>query len=185
MSRRQITLFATLGIALPAFLAASGCSKITKTNADNVTIGMSEKVVTDLLGSPTTNTLTPNAKQAFWTDGSNTITVTFVDGKVVAKAFADGSETSPSGKAVASDAAAVTKPQSNNGGSVSQSVFETVPGNTAEEIERRFQEQGRIQQQLAEKDAEYHRRARENLENQFRRTPQQDREALEKAVREP
>src|SRR5215468_8009733 len=132
MSRRLITLFVTLGLALPAFLATSGCggSKVTKANADTVRTGMSEKEVTSLLGSPTeaaevsvpdvgglmgkppaeNGKLPTKAKQAIWKDGSKAITVTFVDGKVVAKGFADGSEPGPSGKAVATDAAAVTKP---------------------------------------------------------------------------
>jgi hypothetical protein len=168
MSRRLITLFATLGIALPAFLAASGCSsRITKTNADQVTTGMSEKVVTDLLGSPTTHILTPTAMQAFWKDGSNIITVTFVDGKVVAKTFADdGSEASPWGEAAARDAAAVSKPDSSSLGYATSlrpppSILDV--GNDEEEHARRMREQDRWEQELAERQGEYDRQAREAL----------------------
>jgi hypothetical protein len=95
-------------------LVLSGCgSKINKANADKINTGMTEKEVSDILGAPTESSeiamsdlggmlgglpgggslprmpaMPKKAKQSVWKDGSKSIAVTFVDGKVVQKASA-------------------------------------------------------------------------------------------------
>jgi SmpA / OmlA family len=107
-------LFARMPILVVVGLSllVSGCggSKVTEDNADKITIGMTEKEVSNILGSPTETSevempdmgamlggmaggkmpgmpATPKkAKQATWKDGRKAIVVTFLDGKVVQKA---------------------------------------------------------------------------------------------------
>jgi hypothetical protein len=116
MSRRLLALFATLGLMLAPCLALAGCSrgpKVSQANADKITVGMSDKEVNELLGAPSESVVvmvsdigalrkvdskssdevrTPQkARQVIWRDGSKAITVTFYQGMVMAKAFADNS----------------------------------------------------------------------------------------------
>jgi hypothetical protein len=105
ISRASVVVVAVVfGLALP------GCgSKITKENADKIKVGMSEKEVTDLLGSPTESEevelpdlgamfggmpglpageaapvpkMPKKAKKSVWKEGDKTIAVVFLDGKV-------------------------------------------------------------------------------------------------------
>jgi hypothetical protein len=95
-------------------VVSSGCGKITKTNADRITNGMSEKEVADILGPPTKSAdlkmpseipwpvgddmpevlkgakkyVIKDAKECVWKDGNKVITVTFLDGKVMRKVTA-------------------------------------------------------------------------------------------------
>jgi hypothetical protein len=100
---------ALLAVAAGLCLAAPGCSggsKVSKENADKINVGMSEKEVTDLLGSPAESAEVEvpdvgaalggqvqmkKAKQSTWKDGNKVIAVTFLDSKVSAKVFTDGS----------------------------------------------------------------------------------------------
>jgi hypothetical protein len=99
-----------IGLCLP--VTGCGGSKVTKANAEKVTTGLTEKEVSDILGTPTDTAevempdvgaalgglagMVPGggdlpkppamkAKQATWKDGNKTIIVTFVNGKVSGK----------------------------------------------------------------------------------------------------
>jgi hypothetical protein len=109
MFHRLIARASILILVIGLCLTISGCgSKITKANADKINTGMSEKEVSDILGSPTETAevempdlgglfgamtggavSTPNmpkkARQSTWKEGDKVIAVTFVDGKVVQK----------------------------------------------------------------------------------------------------
>lgn len=87
-------------------LALTGCgSKINKTNANMVNVGMTEQQVSDLLGPPSETTefnmpdlgaltggntsempgLPKGAKHSVWREDQKVIMITFVNGKVLAK----------------------------------------------------------------------------------------------------
>lgn len=87
-------------------LALPGCgSKINKTNANMVNVGMTEQEVFDLLGPPNETTefnvpdlgaltganasgmpgIPKGAKHSVWQEDQKVITITFVNGKVIAK----------------------------------------------------------------------------------------------------
>jgi hypothetical protein len=76
---------------LCATLLLSCSSKISRENFDKVRIGMAEEEVTALLGSPTeSSSITVGSvggTTATWKTGGVSITIQFVNGKVVAKAF--------------------------------------------------------------------------------------------------
>lgn len=102
---------AALALTFGLCLAASGCGgKLTSANVDKVSVGMSEDDVTAILGAPNDSAevdlpdlggmmggmgagdmggllKTPKkAKQSTWRDGSKSVTINFVDGKVTGKA---------------------------------------------------------------------------------------------------
>ncbi len=105
---RTSILVGVIGLCL--VLSGCGGSKVTEANLDKITTGMTEKEISDILGSPTETSevempdvggmlggmtggkmpgmpATPKkAKQAAWNDGKKAIIVTFLDGKVVQKA---------------------------------------------------------------------------------------------------
>ncbi len=82
------------GLILLCLALLIGCgSKVTQQNLDKVQIGMSQADVTAILGDPTesnnvaigpVSTLT-----ATWKQDNRTITIQFLNGKVIAKAFSN------------------------------------------------------------------------------------------------
>jgi hypothetical protein len=92
-------------VALCWMVARCSGGKISKANADKITVGMSEQDVTGILGAPSKNAevampnigglvpggipgmpeLPKKAKSSTWEDGTKVITVVFVDGKVSTK----------------------------------------------------------------------------------------------------
>lgn len=132
MLDRGVRVFAMLGLGVSLCLGFSGCggaSKITRANADKVTTGMTEQQVANLLGSPTSSAdiQIPNlgglpgvelvgdgqpvsARLSTWNEGSKVITVTFVNGKVVARTFDDGGDASLTGKKYSSPPGDTNKP---------------------------------------------------------------------------
>jgi hypothetical protein len=82
-----MTIWRSLGsilcvLALCVFLVGcgGGSGKITKENCEKIKTDMTEKEVTDLLGSGETKD-----KKTTWKSGNNTIEVTWKDGKVESK----------------------------------------------------------------------------------------------------
>jgi hypothetical protein len=82
-------------VLLAAFLGAglTGCapSKVNKDNFDKLRLGMTQEEVQGLLGPPTeaSGLEIPvfSGTTAKWVQGDTTITIQFVNGKVVAKEF--------------------------------------------------------------------------------------------------
>ena len=84
-----------LGLAalavLAIFLAACTGSKINQDNFNKVLVGMSQAEVKDILGEPTESSSLDIAvfsgTTSTWRRGDATITIQFINGKVVAKQF--------------------------------------------------------------------------------------------------
>src|SRR5271165_5836258 len=75
-------------LSIPA--CGGGNSKVTRENGAKIKMGMSEKEITDILGSPT-KTMEQDSplgkmKVATWTNGDNSISVQLMDGKAIAPA---------------------------------------------------------------------------------------------------
>jgi Domain of Unknown Function with PDB structure (DUF3862) len=97
----------TILILAGLFLSVAGCSgtstspipsKVSKSNFDKITNGMSEAEVNNILGEPQnsasssisktdpkTGTTSESKTQRSWSDGEKSITVDFVNGKVTGK----------------------------------------------------------------------------------------------------
>jgi len=95
----------SLAVVLGLCLALAGCSgKITKANAEKISTGMTEDEVKAILGEPTTTADTDKApagketgkaektgiKQVTWKSGTQTISISFKDGKVAAAPVTGG-----------------------------------------------------------------------------------------------
>ena len=80
-----------LAALLGAGLTGCAASKVNKDNFDKIRIGMTQEEVQGLLGPPTeaTGLEIPvfSGTTAKWVQGDATITIQFVNGKVVAKEF--------------------------------------------------------------------------------------------------
>ncbi len=90
-NRRKIVGVALLGLAV---LVLSGCNKLSKSNYDKIQNGMTSSQVEDILGQGTekagagaaVGNLGGSAKVITWGDEKKSVTVTFVNDKVVLKA---------------------------------------------------------------------------------------------------
>lgn len=91
-NERKIAFFLALTM-IAGMLVLSGCteSKINKDNFDKIKLGMSQEEVQRLLGPPTeaTGLEIPvfSGTTAKWVRGDTTITIQFINDKVVAKEF--------------------------------------------------------------------------------------------------
>jgi len=78
-------------LAFAALLLLGACSKVTQENFAKVQDGMTEQQVAGILGSPAESSsgsiLGVSGTSSIWKDGSTTITVRFVNGKVAMKSF--------------------------------------------------------------------------------------------------
>src|SRR2546421_2767454 len=86
---RRLCLLCLSGALLLCF-AIPGCGpKVSQSSFDKITNDMTEQQVQDLLGKPTETSGgslgSLSAKKETWTDGSKSITVTFLNGKVEGK----------------------------------------------------------------------------------------------------
>jgi hypothetical protein len=84
----RLVRVAPIGMVAVLCLCLTGCgSKVTKENAEKIKSGMSQKEVTDILGSPkNTEDLPAGMKKSTWESGDNKIVVSFdKDGKVMMK----------------------------------------------------------------------------------------------------
>jgi hypothetical protein len=68
----------TCALALCLFVVGCGSSKVTSENFQKIKAGMTEKEVTDVLGSPTET----KDKNSTWKSGNSSIDITYQDGKV-------------------------------------------------------------------------------------------------------
>ena len=90
--KRTASIAAILAI-LVLLLPLAGCNKVTQQNYDRVQSGMSVDQVKDILGEPATTSsaggqvgpVGGSVAQMEWRHGDQTITVHFLNGKVVAK----------------------------------------------------------------------------------------------------
>ena len=82
------TVFLRAVCGLPVVWALAGCgSKVTKSNFDQITNGMTLAQVEGILGKGAESTgVAGSAKVVTWTDANKTITITFANDKVVLKA---------------------------------------------------------------------------------------------------
>ena len=74
-----------LGVAMCVFLIGCGGSKVSEANYKKVTNDMTEAQVKDILGAPTEEKSAGPAKTSIWKSGNDTISITFMDGKVKMK----------------------------------------------------------------------------------------------------
>ena len=72
-------------VALLCFCLAGCGSKVSKDNYQKIKSGMSEKEVSDILGSPTETKDAGAGKTLIWKSGDDTISVTFMNDKVAVK----------------------------------------------------------------------------------------------------
>jgi hypothetical protein len=83
MKKFKITaLFITLACLV---LCAMGCSKLTKQNYDQISVGMDYKEVSAMLGGGGTCDAAMGAKNCMWGDEQKNITVKFIADKAVLK----------------------------------------------------------------------------------------------------
>ncbi len=77
---------------LAVFLAACAGSKINQDNFNKISVGMTQTEVKDILGEPTESSSVDIAgfsgTTSTWRQKDATITIQFINGKVVAKQFA-------------------------------------------------------------------------------------------------
>jgi hypothetical protein len=71
-----------LFLALGLTLAGCGGSKVSKANYDKVSKDMTMAQVHDILGAPTETNGTGDNKTEVWKSGNDTISVTYLGGKV-------------------------------------------------------------------------------------------------------
>jgi hypothetical protein len=92
IGKRAVAVLVVLGLTM---VLLGGCgSKVSKSNYDKVTNGMTQAQVEKLLGEGTEKAggggaigaIAGSGKVMTWTDGDKSITVTFVNGKVAMKA---------------------------------------------------------------------------------------------------
>ncbi len=90
MFQRRSTLW-ILAVMLLAVLVAGCATKVTKENFDKIHTGMTQSQVQAILGEPTEASSVDlpmlSGTSSTWRSGDTTITVQFVNGKVVAKQF--------------------------------------------------------------------------------------------------
>ncbi len=88
---RRLFCLVLLAALLGAGLTGCAPSKVNKDNFDKIRLGMTQEEVQGLLGPPTEasglEVLVFSGTTAKWVQGDNTITIQFVNGKVVAKEF--------------------------------------------------------------------------------------------------
>lgn len=96
----SLRMVVALGL-LVVTLAACGSTKLTQDNFDKIQIGMTRAQVVIILGNPTESSSVDMAvfsgTMSKWKQGDVTITIQFVNGKVVAKQFSKGKEQSRQG----------------------------------------------------------------------------------------
>jgi len=93
MNKNRLALVCLVLIGLGALTLAGCGSKVTKSNLDKITNGMTLAEVEGILGKGTESTgasgtvgdLTGSAKSVTWKDGDKTITINFLNDKVVLK----------------------------------------------------------------------------------------------------
>ena len=96
MARRRLShlLAVTLGIVICISLVSCSSFKISQENFEKIQTGMSLAQVTAILGEPTESNSVDLAvfsgTVSKWKAGGITITIQFVNGKVVAKQFTKG-----------------------------------------------------------------------------------------------
>jgi len=96
MARRRLShlLAVALGIVICMSLVSCSSFKISQDNFEKIQTGMSLAQVTAILGEPTESNSVDLAvfsgTVSKWTAGGITITIQFVNGKVVAKQFTKG-----------------------------------------------------------------------------------------------
>jgi hypothetical protein len=85
-SRFQFAGLFIFGLVVCLGLAGCGGNKVTKANYDKISNDMTEAQVKDVLGSPTETKSAGGAGSVMiWKGGDDTISVTFVNGKVAGK----------------------------------------------------------------------------------------------------
>jgi outer membrane protein assembly factor BamE (lipoprotein component of BamABCDE complex) len=96
----SLRMAVALGL-LVVTLVACGSTKLTQDNFDKIQIGMTRAQVVIILGNPTESSSVDMAvfsgTISKWKYGDVTITIQFVNGKVVAKQFFKGKEQSQQG----------------------------------------------------------------------------------------
>jgi hypothetical protein len=86
MTSSHFRFVALLALSLVLCVGLTGCgSKVSKANADKITNGMTEAQVKDILGTPTETQSAGTGSVMVWKSGNDTISVTFMDGKVAMK----------------------------------------------------------------------------------------------------
>jgi outer membrane protein assembly factor BamE (lipoprotein component of BamABCDE complex) len=95
-----LRIVVTLGLLIVT-LAACGSTKLTQDNFDKIQIGMTRAQVVIILGEPTESSSVDMAvfsgTVSKWKQGDVTITIQFVNGRVVAKQFSKVKEQSRQG----------------------------------------------------------------------------------------
>jgi hypothetical protein len=92
--RKSRTWIVVAMMVVPLLALACGCSKVSKANYDKVEVGMTTSQVEAILGKGTEKagaggaigSLAGSGKIVTWGDENKSITVTFANDKVVAKA---------------------------------------------------------------------------------------------------
>lgn len=89
VTKLRIRVFRTLGVAIVFLCLVSCSSRLNQDNFDKIHEGMSRSEVRDILGKPgdasDTKILGLSGGEAVWKDGKTTITVHFLNDKVVSK----------------------------------------------------------------------------------------------------
>ncbi len=93
MTTNRLAIVCLVLIGLGALTLAGCGSKVTKSNFDKITNGMTVAEVEGILGKGTESTaasgtvgdLTGSAKSVVWKDGNKSITVNFINDKVALK----------------------------------------------------------------------------------------------------
>jgi hypothetical protein len=98
-SSASLRMVVALGLVVA--LAACGSTKLTQDNFDKIQIGMTRAQVVIILGNPTESHSVDMAgfsgTVSKWEQGDVTISIQFVNSKVVAKQFSKGKEQSRQG----------------------------------------------------------------------------------------
>ncbi|RJP69907.1 MAG: hypothetical protein C4532_10255 [Candidatus Abyssobacteria bacterium SURF_17] len=94
MSKNMLRSLCCVIIAGLIFTSLAACSKVNQANFDKVQTDMSEDEVTKILGSPTessgVNIAGFSGNTSVWQKGDITISIQFLNGKVVAKTMTKG-----------------------------------------------------------------------------------------------
>jgi hypothetical protein len=84
-SRFQFVGMVILCFVVCLSIVGCGGSRVSKANADKITKDMTEAQVKDILGAPTETTGQGGNQVSVWKSGDDTISVTFLNGKVAGK----------------------------------------------------------------------------------------------------
>lgn len=92
----------SIGVAMLLLCLAACGSRLNQENFDKIRDGMSPKEVREILGEPVdahgANLLGLSTGESVWKDDKTTITVRFLNDKVVSKEMTRGDKKAPSGK---------------------------------------------------------------------------------------